>query len=45
MPPQTYRAFLRAEREKLRRAAAEQMRQRWALKPKPEAKLPPKKAA
>jgi len=45
MPPQTFVAFLRAEPEKSRKAAVEKMRQRWALKPKPETKLPPKKAA
>jgi len=46
MRPQTYIAFpFRAEREKLREAATERMRQRWASKPKTETKPPQKKVA
>jgi hypothetical protein len=45
MPTQTYTAFLRAEREKLRKAASERMRQGWAAKPKIETQPQPKKTA
>ena len=45
MLTQTYPAFLRAEREKLRKAASERMRQRWAAKPKTETKSKPEKIA
>jgi hypothetical protein len=46
IPSQTIGALLRAEREKLRKAAVERMQQGWAkAKPKPEVKLQPKKVA
>jgi hypothetical protein len=45
MPTQTHIAFLRAEREKLRKAATERMRQGWAAKPKIETKPLPEKIA
>ena len=45
MPTQTYTAFVRAEREKLRVAALERMSQRWAAKPKIETKPLPAKIA
>jgi hypothetical protein len=45
MPPQTHIAFLRAEREKLRKAATERMCQLWAAKPKTETKPQPEKIA
>jgi hypothetical protein len=38
-------AILRTERDKLKKAALEKMRQRWAANAKTETKSPPKKTA